>query len=180
MNRLPSLFAQVELDSTYVGPAVVTRIAGEQVEVAFSEQQVWAQMALAIPYYAEVGDKLLIIGKQEGFYVIGVIEGSGKHALSVEGDLLLQARNGKIQLQSDKEISLASTSVSVKTVNLSLIAEKCSEKFTRASRWVLDLLRIDAGRTQTSVKEESRTQAKRILQRAEEDVQIDGSKINLG
>ena len=44
---------------TYLGPARVTQVEERRVELAFPDQQVWAQLALAYPYQPVVGDSVL-------------------------------------------------------------------------------------------------------------------------
>ena len=68
------------------------RSAGPQVLLRLAEDDVWAQMALAYPYQAAVGDTLLAIGQGESWYVIGVIRGTGTSTLTVPGDSRIQRR----------------------------------------------------------------------------------------
>ena len=67
----------------YLGPGHVTRVEPHAVEVEIrSGARVAAQMALAFPYAPREGDVLLVIGKDDEHYVIGVLHGTGQSTLT--------------------------------------------------------------------------------------------------
>ena len=67
----------------YLGPGHVVAVMPHEVEVEIrGGERAQAQMALSIPYEPTVGDVLLVIGKGDEHYVIGVLSGHGKTSLS--------------------------------------------------------------------------------------------------
>jgi hypothetical protein len=166
--------------STYLGPARIAKIDGDRVLLAFPDQHVWAVLAVAMPYQAALEDVVLAIGQDEAWYVIGVLKASGDTVLRVNGNLKLEAPNGKIELKSGEEISLMSVNVRVIADRLEVVARAVAEKFQTASRWVKELFHMRAGSVHAQVKETYRVQAGRIAERAAGDVHIDGKKIHLG
>lgn len=166
--------------SVYVGPAWVRQTAGRRLELELPNQTAWAEMALPFPYQATRGDTVLAIGQEEQWYVIGVLKGSGLTMLSVPGDLSIQALHGHIDIRSAKGINLRGPTVKVLSRRLELMAETLCERFTEASRWVKEALQIRAGDMRTITSGSYSVRAKRISERAKEDVKIDGTKIHLG
>ena len=74
---------------TRLSPARVLRVDGTRVQLEFPDEFVWATVALAYPYEPAVNDMVLAIGQGEAWYVIGVLQGSGKTSLAVPGDLAI-------------------------------------------------------------------------------------------
>ena len=72
----------------FLGPAEVVEVQGDEVVVELrGGEPARAALALAAPYEPVAGDVLLVIGKDGEHYAIGVLRGSGKTALRVQGDL---------------------------------------------------------------------------------------------
>jgi hypothetical protein len=171
---------QVLTHTTHLGPARVLAVEGQRVLVALGEAKAWATLAMAVAYAPVAGDLLLVIGKEELFYAIGVIAGRGRTTLTAPGDLELLAPHGRIDLRARDGIEL-------RTSTMRFVADKWDAVFgavrQRCSEFlchVRGVVRWHARRAETTVDEVHRTQAGRIVQRAEGEVQIDGSKINLG
>ena len=165
---------------TYLGPARVCQIAGKRVQLEFPDELPWARLALAYPYQPAVGDIVLSAGQGQDWYVIGVLEGTGKTSFNVPGDLELLAPRGRIRLFAGKGFQLKSPEVKISAAKLELVANRLLEHFTDASCWVKNAWRLTAGRVRENVEGEFQVNAKRIIQRATDDVRIDGNKINLG
>lgn len=172
---------QLKLDvSTYLGPARVRRVSGQQVQLEFPDELPWAMLALAYPYQPVVGDNVLVAGQGQNWYVIGVLQGTGKTTLVVPGDFEVLAPKGRINLIAGKGFQLKSPEVRITAGKLDLVAKRISERFLEATRWVKNAWRIRAGQVRTEVEGDYQIKAKRIIERAEEDVRIDGDKIHLG
>jgi hypothetical protein len=166
--------------STYLGPARVAGVESDRVLLAFPDQQVWAALALALPYQPVVDDVVLAIGQDEAWYVIGVLKATGDTVLRVAGNLRLEAPHGKVEIKSAEEISLLSANFRVVAGRIDLVARVAFEKFQTATRWVKELFHVRAGTVHSQVKNAYRVQAGRISERAVGDVRIDGKSIHLG
>ena len=166
--------------TTYVGPAYVLQAVDKRIQIELPDQQVWALIALAYPYQPSAGDIVLAIGQEDNWYVIGVLNGSGNTTLTVPADLHLQAPHGSIELSSAKGIRIRSSAVKIVSNKLELIAQRSFERYANATRWVKEAFQLRAGRVRTSVDSSYRVTAERIVERAEDDVRIDGRKIHLG
>jgi len=165
---------------TFLGPARVACSAGNRVRVELPDIVVWARMALAYPYKAEPGDTVLVISQMDRWYVIGVLAGRGKTSFSVPADLELRAAKGSIRLEAGRGVRISGTDIHLRADCLSFTARSLTETFENATRWIKNIFNIRAGRIKTQVNSLYRLKAKRIVEKAEEDVKIDGRKINLG
>ena len=173
------MFAAVET-MTYLGPARVISATSERAKLEVFDERVWAVMTLAGPYQPEADDVVLTIAQAGAWYVIGVIKGKGKTTLTVPGDLEIRAPRGRIELSAAKGVRVKSVEVSIVADRLEVAARSAFERFGEATRWVKEAFQLRAGRVRTCVEEDYDLTADRILQRAEHDVRIDGSKIHLG
>ncbi len=163
-----------------LGMARVIRIEGARLLLSMESTQAWSSSAIAYPYNFQVDDQVLVIGQGDDWYVIGVLNGSGKTSLQVPGNLQLVAPNGSIELVASKGISLRSPAVSVIATHLNIAAKRVCERFDNARRVVKQSLEVVAKRLTTKVDGSCRLTAGRIVQRAQGDVKIDGGKIHLG
>jgi Protein of unknown function (DUF3540) len=177
----PSTNPSLTLDQgTYLGPARVHHVAGSRIQLEFPDELPWAMLALAYPYQPAVGDTVLAAGQGQNWYVIGVLQGTGKTTLMVAGDFEVLAPKGRITLIGGKGFHVKSPEVKITAGKLELIAKRISERFFDAARWVKNAWQIRAGRVCTEAEGDYRVKAKRIIERAEQDVRIDGEKIHLG
>lgn len=166
--------------SIYLGPAEVVEVDRTRVRIAFPDQKAWAEPALGYPYAFEPADKVLVISQDERWYIIGVLEGTGKTTFTAPGDLNFKAPRGAIHLASREGVTVRSPVVRLHAGKLEIVARTVHERFEEATRWVKQLFRLRAGRTDTRVEGTCRTRATRIIERAKDDVSIDGRKIRLG
>lgn len=164
--------------ATHLGPAPVLAIEGRRVLVGLGDAKAWATLAIA--YQPAPGDVLLVVGREQAFYVIGVIAGRGRTTLLAHGDLELLAPHGRIALHARDGVELRTSTFRLVADTfdavLGAVRQRCSEFLCH----VTGALRWRARRADTDVDEVHRTRAGRIVQQAEGEVQIDGSKINLG
>ena len=163
-----------------LGPAGVIEVAGDRVLLELRDGRAWALVALAYPYQTMPGDLVLAISQGEACYVIGVLQGTGRTTITVTADLEISTPRGSIQLSSAKGIRLCSSAIKITSITLELVARTLSERFENARRWVKEAFQLRAGRLRTLVDSDYRVKAGRILERAQDDVKIDGRKIYLG
>lgn len=166
--------------TTHIGAAEVLEVAAPLVRLQIIRGQVWAQVALAYPYQARVGDVVLTIGQREAWYVIGVIRGTGPTVFAVPGDLRIQAPCGSIELMARRGIRLRGSTVKIAADKLEIAARALFERFTNVTQWIHETFQLRAGRVNSQIDNDYRVQAGRILERAAGDVKIDGKKISLG
>jgi hypothetical protein len=173
------LVAQWE-QTTYLGPAQVLKAGGNRAQLELPDELVWATVALAFPYQLAVGDSVLVIGQEGAWYVIGVLRGTGKTTFNAPGDLEIRAPRGSIELTAAKGVRIKSPLVELLSGKLEVLAESVFERYEHATRWVKEAFQLRVGRLRTRVETTYDLKANRILQRAEDDVKIDGRKIDLG
>jgi hypothetical protein len=171
----------------YLGPALVLALpaspASGRLDVQLAEApgtRVSAQLALPIPYRPALGDLLLVVGRGERHYAIGVLAGTGTTSLSFPGDVELRALGGELQLTGDAGIKLRSPETTIETGVLRTVATEVSERATRAFRWIRETLHVRAGASRSVVEGDDVRQAKRATILAEEVVKIDGGQVQLG
>jgi hypothetical protein len=166
------------MTTTGLGPARVTAIHDDTMRVLTEAGEADAVLALAYPYAPEVGDIVLVIGEDQR-YVIGVLRGRGKSRFVAPGDLELHAR-GEVQIFGERGVEIRSPRLLLRADKVETIAQVILERAHNAYRWVKDLVQTYAGRQRTVVEGSSLLNAERILERAEKEVKIDGSKVLLG
>jgi hypothetical protein len=165
----------------YLGPAEVTEVRPHEIEARLpGGALVRARLALAFPYDAAVGDELLLIGNGDAHYVIGVLHGRGRTALSFQGDVDLRAEGGVLRLSSDQAVTIEAPEVSTLTDKLQQIAGAVTQRFTSLRQSVTELLSVRAGAAHTLVDEASFTQSKTATILTEGKVTINGKEIYLG
>lgn len=178
MNLNPACLA--DQAGTTLGPATVIQVSGPRLKLELPDAHVWAVNAIAFPYQAAPGDEVLAIGQAGAWYVIGLLKGHGPSTLSVPGDLAIDAPNGRISLTAAQGVELRSDEVRVTANRLEVMARSVFERFTEATRWVKEAFQVRAGRLRTRIECDHDLRAGRIIERADADVSIDGTKINLG
>ena len=133
-----------------------------------------------MPYAPVRGDVLLVIGKGATHYAIGVLVGSGRTALSFQGDVDVRAVDGKLGLIGDRGVHIRAPEIGVYTTALQMIARDVTQRFDSVCQRVVSLLRVHAGEAQTLVDGTSASQAKRTVILTEETVTINGREVHLG
>jgi hypothetical protein len=161
-----------------LGPATVTAVCGEQVEVSTDGRIVLATLAVTGVYTPVAGDTVLVI-EAEAAYVIGVLHATGPLTLRAPGDLTLSAPNGRIALHAN-EITGNASELRLAATVLSLTAERMAGRFATLRQVVTGAFDIDAGALAMRVKETFSLRGNRVRATAEEDVTLDGKHIHLG
>jgi len=165
----------------YLGPARVIEASGRIAEVELPEgERVSARLAIAYPYEPAEGDTLLLFGKGDEYYGIGVLEGQGRAVLSFKGDVEVRAEGGTLSLSGDKGVSIRGEEVGVHAGQIKMIAGSVVQTFSSLYQRVTDLLSSRSKRSQTIVDEAAFTQAKSAAIVTEETVTINGREVHLG
>jgi hypothetical protein len=168
------------LSGDYLGPAEVVD-AGPPLTVRLpSGPVVEAAMALALPYEPAAGDVLLVIGKGDAHYVIGVLHGRGRTALELHGDVDLRATNGKLRLRGDEGVELLGPELEIRTGRLDVIAGAVKQRFASLTQRVAKLLSVRAGEAHTVVEGAQVTQAESAAILTEGTMTLNGKQIHLG
>lgn len=189
---LPAPTAQPGAAPVRLGPATVLRtLPTGAVEARLEQgreagQVVVAQMAMPIPYEPNEGDVLLVIGTPDapdepgGHYVIGVLAGTGRARLEVQGDLSLRSIGGELSLRADKAVRLEAPELGLLGRRLGMVADAVVQRFSTVRQRVTELLDVHAGESQTTVDGASLTQAKSATVLTRDAVVINGKAIHLG
>jgi hypothetical protein len=165
----------------HLGPAEVVEVrTGEIVVQLAGGARVRVAPAFAVPYTPAVKDVLLVVGRGPSHYAIGVLRGSGRADLVLEGDVTLRAVNGKLSLHGDRGIDVRGPEVDVFASALRMVARDVHQKFESVCERVTSLLRVHAGEAQTIVDGGSLTTAKSASILSEETVCINGREVHLG
>jgi hypothetical protein len=165
----------------YLGPAEVVDVHGPSVEVEMPDgRRAEATLALALPYEPVAGDVLLVIGRGEACYVIGVLRGHGRTAIAVQGDVEIASLEGKVVISGGRGVEVRGPEVEVSAGKLRMAADAVVQRFTSVVQRVTELLSVHAGQSHTLVDEGSFSQSKRAVLQTEETVTINGKEIHLG
>lgn len=167
-------------EELYLGPATVTGIRGLRVVVAPpGGQERPAELAVAFPYNPTRGDEVLVIGKDERLYVIGVLEAKGTVSLRFQGDVDLHAVGGKLRLLADEEVVVRTPSYSVHAEKVMTIAETVIDKATNLFQNVREMVSTRAGEKQDLVDGEWHTRAERAAITTRGITTINGKEVHL-
>jgi hypothetical protein len=175
----------IELDTAvaaavYCGPAIVREIGPVSVTLQLPDREARAELALAYPYRPQPNDVVLALGAAEGdLYIVGVLQGKGTTRLCVDGDLEIES-TGRLNLRGGAGVGIAGEQVSVTADRYELSARSVVERLGDVYRWATGVIMTCASRTRTVVETSATLAADRIVQKAKQDVVIDGEKIRLG
>ncbi len=166
--------------ATTLGPATVLGVEGRRVRLAVGRDEAWAEIALAQPYRPAEGDRVLAIGQERRWYVIGVLHARGPAVLSFAGDVEISAPHGALSLSAGKGVALKGPVVAVRAGRLETVAHTVVQRCASACHTVRELLQVRAGRTRTFVAGTSVQRADRTWVQSTHETKIDGEKILLG
>lgn len=165
----------------YLGPARVIEASAGGLRAELEDgASVAATLALAFPYEPVAGDVVLIIGRRERHYVIGVIHGTGRSVLAMQGDVELRAVNGVLTLAGDKGLAIEGPELEVSVGKLKMVADSVVQKFTNVYQHVKARLSVRAGETHTLVEGASFAKSRSATILTEEKMAINGKEIHLG
>jgi len=180
MNNLAQLITSSP-QLIHLGPATIVRPAARDVTLRLEDgRRVEGQLALAIPYVPALNDVVLALGKEDRFYVVGVLDASGQTSLSFRGDVKLQAIGGSLTLGADEGLKMRGRSVDIEASELTMRAVDVVQKFESVVQRVRGLFSMRVKRHDTIVDETSTTRAKRAAIVTEDTMCINGKQIHLG
>jgi hypothetical protein len=159
-----------------LGPATVRGRDGRRLRV--ERDGVLYEAGLAIPCLPGIGDVVLVAGQDDSAWVIGVIE--GRHTVwEVAGDVVIRSA-GSIDLSAASGVRVRGTDVALTGERVQLTAGTLTERYGSVYRWVKEAVQDRLGRLRQVIAGTHHLDAKRIVHRAEGEVEIDGDRINLG
>jgi len=169
---------RIERD-TYLGPARVMAVDGPRAQVETPDAFPWAQLAVAHCYRAQVGDTVLVVGKDDAWYIIGVLQGTGASTFTAPGDIEFNAPRGSIRLRASEGVQIKGALLELTGETIEIAAKSLVQTVQDAVTWARRLLRIRAGSINTDVEKTSHLKAGDIVEHAENEVRINGKTINL-
>ncbi|APR85973.1 Hypothetical protein A7982_11322 [Minicystis rosea] len=164
----------------YLGPAQVTTATASAAEVELpSGDIVSARLALAFPYQPAPGDTLLVIGRGDTHYVIGVLDGTGATNLTLPGDVALRAA-GALRLEGGSGVHMSGPEVNIDARRLRFTAEAMMQKLGSLVQRVTTLWSVRARDAEMLIEDASLTRARTAAILTDETMSINGKQINLG
>ena len=139
-----------------------------------------AELAFAFPYEPSIGDELLVIGKANKYYAIGVLSAHGEMALRFMGDVRLQAVGGKLELEGDRGVRVRGESVELVAKTLKSMADSIVERANDAYRRIRGTLDVHAGEKRELIEGTCATRAETVNTVTSGTVTINGKQIHLG
>ncbi len=181
MSNVATIHSSLQPGQPYLGSAQVCQARPHQVEVEHpTGERCWARLALAFSYEPQVGDELLVIGNDDGTFVIGVLQGSGTARLTFPADVELRSTTGKVRITGERGVDLDGPEVNLRAQQVRVLAGKMVERLGSLYQSVTEALNLRAGETHTMVEGTAYTQAKRSTLLTRDEVNINGKSINLG
>ena len=179
--KLIAIKPQRPADGVYLGPAHVMRSGNREVRVRLETGDVVdAQLAMALPYISVEGDVVLVTGRDERHYVLGVLSGSGQTALHFRGDVDLRSIGGNVTIHADKGVKLQGDEVAIEARQMSVVADALVQRFNSVMQRVRGLFSSRVKQAQLIVDETAFSKAKSATLLTEESVVINGEQIHLG
>lgn len=159
-----------------LGPAIVRSRDGRRLRV--ERDGVLYEAELAIPCLPGIDDVVLVAGQEDRAWVIGVIAGRNT-VWEVAGDVVIRS-GGSIDLSAAAGVRVRGADVAVTGERVQITAGTLTERCGSVYRWVKDAVQERLGRLRQVISGTHHLDAKRIVHRAQGEVEIDGDRINLG
>ncbi len=163
----------------HFGPATVSGVLGTDLEVDIDGACCLARLAMSCLYHPAIGDVVLVAASDEAAYVIGVLSANGPVTMVAPRDLRLWAPNGRIELMSASLVASADD-ILLQGERMNVTASRLHETFGSVQRVIRGVLDIEAGEIRARVRDMFAIFTRRFRASADEDVKIDGSRIDLG
>jgi len=166
---------------SYLGPACVAEVHGRQVTMELPNGEIrTATLALAYLYEPAPGDVLLVVGKEESYYAIGVLHGTGRAVLAFHGDVDLRAVDGTLRLSGARGVKVEGAEIELHAGKLRMVAGAVVQKFESVFQRVTSLLNVHAGKSHTVVDGPSFAQSESAAILTRDVMTINGKEIHLG
>lgn len=167
-------------DQVFLGPARVVGLTGSTPLVEVDGAEVRAELALAYPYQPQPGDELLIIGRQDRYYVIGLLHSTGEVALRFLGDVRLHAVAGKLELAGDEGVRVRGKAIELGAQKLQVWAESVVQQAGAWYQRVRETFDVHAGEKRELVDGNLSIRADRASTITRGVVTINGKEVHLG
>lgn len=164
----------------FLGPATVLAVCDLHVDLDLPQGRRRARIAMSQSYTPVVGDTVLAVCRDDEWFAIGLIQGTGTTTFTAPGDLELLAPHGRIDLLARDGVFLESDLVEIVATRIEITTRHLIERFHSVTQWITDALHQRLGRMHTTVEGDYELHAGRITEIADEDVSIDGKTIHLG
>lgn len=167
-------------DETFLGTAVVQSVSAGVPEVELGDgRRLTARMALAFPYLPTEKDELLVIGREDACFVIGVLVAQSGVHLRFPGDVHLHAER-ELRLQADERIELTAKRVAIRVEHMRVVADRVVESARELYQTVRDVWRVQAGRKEEITTGEWVTRSDKANLTTQEEISINGREVRLG
>ena len=165
----------------YLGPGEVTETSPQAIRARLSDGSlVRAELALAFPYEPKVDNVVLVIGRRDAHYVIGVIRGTGETRLAFQGNVDLRAVGGTLTLSGDSGVQVRGKELEILAGAVKIVADSMVQKLASAYQRVTGLLSVRAGESHAVIEGASLSKSKSGVILTEEKMTINGKQIFLG
>jgi hypothetical protein len=161
------------------GRVVETGPSWALVECAGRAEPERAELAFSVPYAPAVGDLLVVLGKPGELYAVGVLRGSGKTTLAVEGDLDVAA-SGTLRLRGAAGVAIEGGDVSIEANRLETTAKTVVEVVGSLVQRVTGLFSQQARDVYVHAEGSVVTRGKNATILTEESVVVNGKQLFLG
>jgi hypothetical protein len=181
LDKAVRIARRADVLEDYLGPAEVLETGPVRIKVRVGEVTSDATLALAFPYEPSPEDVVLVAAKRGEAYVIGLLQGRGKVALRIPGDVEVRAVDGVLSLAGDRGVRVNGPDVEVVAQKkIRLVAETALEAFGSLTRKVRGLFTSQASQRMSTVEGASVDVSKSATIVTEETMTINGKKIHLG
>lgn len=165
----------------YLGPARVIALSPGGVTVELPDGRTApVELAFTLPYEPAMDDVLLVIGRGERSYAIGVLHGTGRTVLSLQGDVALHARDGALSLSADKGVAIRGQELDLQAGKIRVVADTIVQKVASVYQRISALLSVQAREAHTLVETTTLTKAKNATILTDETVTVNGKQVLLG
>lgn len=167
--------------SRFLGPGRVLRVTAEWLLVLLGPGTVVrATSAIAFPYCPVAGDQLLIIGSEDAFFAIGVLDGKGQTDLRADVGMGIEADGGWLRLSADGEVRVDAETLSLETTNLAAVADVQIAEFGSLKRVIQGLRHVEAEQVDERSEKGWLLRAARVVVKTVEKVRMKSNALRLG
>ncbi|MCB0041755.1 MAG: DUF3540 domain-containing protein [Caldilinea sp.] len=170
-----------DADDLYLGPAHVIEPGLREVRLRLEDgREITGELALALPYRAAEQDVVVVMGRGDRHYVVGLLHGQGKTSLSFRGDVELHAVGGRVAIHGDQGVHVSGDELTLEAQKLKVVADGLVQRFNSVVQQVRGLFSSRVERAHVVVDETAFAKTKSTTMLSDESVTINGEQIHLG
>jgi len=176
------MFTQTEIplaQDTFFGPARIVEIDGKRVQVETPDAFPWARVAVVHCYRPTVGDQVVVAGRGEEWFVIGVLDAKGPTVFTAPGDMEFHAPRGNMKFQASERLQLRARMLDLMGETVEVAAKTLVQTAQEILTWARKGLRLRSESMRTDVEKLSHHKAGEIVQDAKGDARINAKTIHL-